>query len=261
MECLLRAIDADDAVTGGHLRRVAMYSLLLAERLPLRTKERRSIERVALFHDIGKIHGALYDIVHSPQPLSAEERRAIATHPDRGAMILAPLGAFYPDLPDGVRSHHERWDGTGYPRGLRGDQIPLAARVVAVADSFDAITFTRRYHPAETVSDAVRALEEGRGTQFDPAMVDCFLESAVLEKARDLSATDATGQSVNGFALAPRVPERRQDGRLPFPESSAVSRLSFRWRESSDVGHDSGQNVANAESEARNAAVCRVNES
>ena len=224
MECLLRAIDADDPVTGGHLRRVAMYSQLLVERFPLRTRERRSLERVALFHDVGKIHGALYDIVHNPLPLTPEERQAIATHPDRGAMILAPLGTFYPELPDGVRSHHERWDGTGYPRGLRGEEIPFAARVVAVADAFDAITFTRRYHAAESVSDAVRALEEGRGTQFDPTLVDAFLEPAIFERVRNACAIDRPAR---------RELERRRNVRAPLAEARAMSELSFRWRESS----------------------------
>ena len=230
LECLLRAIDADDAVTGGHLRRVAAYSLLLVERLPLRTRERRSIERVALFHDIGKIHDALYDIVHSPAVLTPEERQAIATHPDRGATILEPLGRFYPELPDGVRSHHERWDGTGYPRGLRGEKIPFAARVVAVADAFDAITFTRRYHFAEPVNDAVRALEEGRGTQFDPTLVDAFLDKSILERVRELWARHGARSSATHSALARHQPERRRHVPTPVPESSAISGLSFRWR-------------------------------
>lgn len=225
MECLLRAIDADDAVTGGHLRRVAMYSLLLAEKFPLRTRDRRSIERVALFHDIGKIHGALYDIVHSPQTLTAEERRAIASHPDRGAEILEPLGTFFPELPEGVRSHHERWDGTGYPRGLKGSEIPFAARVVAVADAFDAITFTRRYRAAQSVSAAVRSLKEGRGAQFDPAMVDAFLEPAIFERVRAICTPGTPTR---------RQTERRRDAHVAAPAAGAgaIAELSFRWRES-----------------------------
>ena len=223
MECLLRAIDADDAVTGGHLRRVAVYSLLLTEKFPLRTRDRRSLERVALFHDVGKIHGALYDIVHSPQPLTAEERRAIASHPDRGAEILEPLGTFYPELPEGVRSHHERWDGAGYPRGLKGSEIPFAARVVAVADAFDAITFTRRYHAAESISAAVRALKEGSGTQFDPAMVDAFLEPQSFERARAICTPGTRPR---------RQTERRQDAHARVHQARPIAELSFRWRDS-----------------------------
>ena len=104
----------------------------------------------ALFHDIGKLHGALSDIFHEQSKLTPEERRAVRTHPQRGAEVLAPLSAFYPDLGKGVAAHHERWDGTGYPRGLKGKRIPLVARVVAIADSFDAITYRRRYSHARS---------------------------------------------------------------------------------------------------------------
>jgi HD-GYP domain-containing protein (c-di-GMP phosphodiesterase class II) len=143
LETLLNAIDANDPETGAHVRRVAAYALILAEAAELSDHECKSIERVALFHDIGKIHEALIDIVRDDRPLTPTERRAIATHPAAGAAVLEPLKVFYPDLADGVLSHHERWDGKGYPRGLKGRRIPLAARVVAVADTFDALTHGR----------------------------------------------------------------------------------------------------------------------
>src|SRR5262249_44167094 len=129
-ESLLNAIEANDAQTGMHVRRVAAYALVLADALGADEKLRRSIERVALFHDIGKIHEALFDIIHDDKKLSAADRRAVATHPRRGADVLKPLASFYPELPIGVMSHHERWDGSGYPRGLHGRRIPLTARVV-----------------------------------------------------------------------------------------------------------------------------------
>src|SRR3954469_22464244 len=116
LETLLNAIDANDANTGAHVRRVAAYALILADAADLSAHECKSIERVALFHDIGKIHEALFDIVRENDSLSPAERRRIATHPAVGASVLEPLRVFYPDLPDGVLAHHERWDGTGYPR-------------------------------------------------------------------------------------------------------------------------------------------------
>src|SRR5687767_14474019 len=102
LETLLNAIDANDADTGAHVRRVAAFSLVLAEEAGLDVHARRSIERVALFHDIGKIHAALFDIIHDDTSLTPAERRAIATHPARGAAVLAPVARFYPDLAAGV---------------------------------------------------------------------------------------------------------------------------------------------------------------
>src|SRR3954471_22751121 len=118
LEALLNAIDANDARTGAHVRRVAAYALILAHAAQLDSHQQKVVERVALFHDIGKIHEALFDIIHEDTHLTVAERRAIATHPNRGAKVLAPLAPFYPELAEGVLAHHERWDGKGYPNGL-----------------------------------------------------------------------------------------------------------------------------------------------
>lgn len=181
LETLLNAIDANDEDTGRHVRRVAEYALELADAADLSEHEKRSVERVALFHDIGKIHEALFDILHDASKLSPEARREIMTHPERGADVLEPLCAFYPDLPAGVVAHHERWDGTGYPRGLKGKRIPQTARIVAIVDAFDAITHRRRYSRARSLREAREALMAGRGTQFDPDLVDLFLSPMVQE--------------------------------------------------------------------------------
>src|SRR5205085_9253223 len=137
----LNAIDANDAETGAHVRRVAAYALVIADAAELNDTERRLVEQVALFHDIGKIHEALFDIIHDHKKLTASERRAIDTHPQRGADVLAPLCGFYPELPAGVIAHHEHWNGQGYPKQLKGRRIPLCARIVTIADTFDAITY------------------------------------------------------------------------------------------------------------------------
>src|SRR5688500_11551564 len=179
LETLLRAIDANDAETGAHVRRVARYALILADAADLDEHTQRVVERIALFHDIGKIHEALFDLIHEQSTLSPEERRAIRTHPTRGAEVLAPLAGFYPDLPAGVLAHHGRWDGSGYPAELRGARIPLAARIVAIADTFDAITFRRRYSKGRSAREAAQRIEEGRGTQFDPDLADLFLSPPV----------------------------------------------------------------------------------
>ena len=180
LESLLRAIDANDPQTGAHVRRVAAYSLVIADALGLCDDDRRTVEMASLFHDIGKIDHALYDIVHESRKLTPTERRAIMTHPRKGAEVLAPIAHFHPQLAQAVLSHHERWDGTGYPRHLRGRRIPLPARVVAIADTFDVITHGRRYRNGASPEQAARILLSGRGTQFDPELVDLVLWPPVL---------------------------------------------------------------------------------
>jgi putative two-component system response regulator len=225
LETLLNAIDANDEETGAHVRRVAAYALILADAADLSEHECKSIERVALFHDIGKIHEALSDIIHDADSLSPAERRAIATHPSVGASVLEPLRVFYPDLPDGVVAHHERWDGTGYPRRLKGRRIPLSARVVAIADTFDAITSGRPYRSEQPAAVARKALLDGRGTQFDPELVDLFLFPPV-------------------YARVKKAEHAMQDWEPPVQKRGAsredenVPDITFRWRPGRPGSHE-----------------------
>jgi HD-GYP domain-containing protein (c-di-GMP phosphodiesterase class II) len=215
-ESLLKAIDANDPITGAHVRRVASYALIIAEAANMDERTKRSIERVALFHDIGKLHGALTDIFHDASRLTAEERRAVMTHPQRGAEVLAALTAFYPDLGKGVAAHHERWNGSGYPRGLKGRRIPITARVVAIADTFDAITHRRRYSHARSLSEATRVIADGRGTQFDPDLVDVFLSPAVLADIEK--------------AMRRAHPPKKTGANRRRGELQTAPDVSFRWR-------------------------------
>jgi putative nucleotidyltransferase with HDIG domain len=223
LETLLNAIDANDPETGAHVRRVAAYAITLARAAGLGDDDRRTVERVALFHDIGKIDAALFDIIHDQDTLSEDERAAVRTHPKRGADVLEPLCAFYPELSDGVIAHHERWDGSGYPRRLRGEGIPLTARVVAIADTFDAVTASRRYRAGQGVERGVRVIREGRGTEFDPALVDLFLSAPVMESVARLEREARTAR--------PRRAERRKRR----PERDVPS-VRFRWRDDVRAG-------------------------
>ena len=217
LETLLNAIDATDPQTGAHVRRVARYALILADAADLDEHAQHDVERVALFHDIGKIHEALFDIIHDHRKLTAADRRAILTHPQRGVDVLAPLEAFYPTLREGVLSHHERWDGTGYPRRLAGDAIPLNARIVAIADSFDAITAARRYQSGKSADEALHLIEQGRGAQFDPELTDLFLFPPIADEV--LAAMRECGDGP-----PPGSVERRHG------EQERVPDVTFRWR-------------------------------
>jgi HD-GYP domain-containing protein (c-di-GMP phosphodiesterase class II)/putative methionine-R-sulfoxide reductase with GAF domain len=170
---LAEALEARDAYTRGHSERVTKYSLAIAEALGLSDEELKVIGHAGLLHDIGKI-GISDTILHKTTMLTAEDRKAIEHHPLFGDTILGPL-KFLQMVQTVVKHHHERFDGSGYPDKLRGDDIPLAARIVAVADSFDAMTSDRPYRLALARATAVGELIKGRGILFDPRVVDTFL--------------------------------------------------------------------------------------
>jgi putative two-component system response regulator len=243
LESLLKAIDANDSQTGAHVRRVATYALVIADAIGVDDETRRTIELAALFHDIGKIHEALFDIVHEHRKLTPAERRAIATHPIRGARVLAPIAHFHPQLAEAVLAHHERWDGTGYPRGIGRNAIPLPARIVAVADAFDAVTHQRRYRGARNTREAADAILAGRGTQFDPALADLFLEPTVFRRLAEQHRrlTRRSGRTATTAARRPAAGERR-NGRA----KDRAPDVSFRWKTRSEPPHPVREKIADA---------------
>lgn len=223
-ESLLHAIDANDPETGAHVRRVAVTSVVLARAADWDDVRQHRVERVALFHDIGKINGALFDVMRGTVGLTASERRLIATHADRGAEVVAPLASFYPELPAAVRAHHEWWNGDGYPRGLRGTAIPFEARIVAIADVFDALTHRRRYKEALPVGRADQLIAAGRGKQFDPDLTDLFLAPPVQEEIEAAQAAHAARPGVRPRGGARSDPRKQAGPRRDTPE------IAFRWR-------------------------------
>jgi putative nucleotidyltransferase with HDIG domain len=182
VRALSNAVEARDAYTGKHAERVAAYGMELARVIGLALGEMPELEFGFLLHDIGKV--AIPDaILYKPGPLNDEERALMAQHPVIGAQIVRGI-EFLSQPVEVVRSHHERWDGRGYPDGLAGEQIPVAARVFAVADVLDALTTDRPYRPASPLVVARRMITEESGTQFDPRVVVAFnsIDDATFER-------------------------------------------------------------------------------
>lgn len=183
---LVKALEAKDPHTRGHSDRVARYALALLDRLGaadgVDALDREALEIGGQLHDIGKI-GVRGGLLRKDGPLEVAERAHIESHPTVGVEILAPL-LDDPTTLDVVRHHHERWDGAGYPDGLAGEEIPLAARIAAVADTYDAMTTSRPYRAARTSAQAVAEIESEAGRQFDPRVAavarTAFLESRAV---------------------------------------------------------------------------------
>lgn len=176
------AVEARDGYTDQHCRRLAAFSSLMGARLGMCKDEIRAMELGALLHDVGKI-GIPDAILNKPGGLNNEERRQMERHPEIGAGIVAPVVGLEATTLHCVIHHHERWDGTGYPEGLEGAEIPLAARIVSIVDVWDALSTRRPYKKAFTQSEVRDLLVKGRGIQFDPDLVDLFFE--VLEEQGD----------------------------------------------------------------------------
>jgi len=163
-------VEADDTYTGEHCKDVVALALELARELGLDEGRRRNVEFGALLHDVGKI-AVPKEIVNKPGKLDEREWEIIKTHTVEGQRMLERVGGFMGEVGQIVRSHHERWDGGGYPDGLRGEQIPLEARIISCCDAFNAMTTTRSYRQAMSQAVAVGELEKNAGTQFDPEVV------------------------------------------------------------------------------------------
>jgi HD-GYP domain-containing protein (c-di-GMP phosphodiesterase class II) len=178
VKSLVFAIEAKDLYTRGHSERVSKLSLKLGKRLGVKGRDFEKLRWASILHDIGKI-GISESILNKPGKLTDEEYAAIKEHPTKGYEILLPVDQLKSSLP-GILHHHERMDGNGYPMGLKGDEIPFCARIIAVADTFDAISSTRSYRSAKSYQKALSIVSDVAGTQLDPRVVTA-LENIIAE--------------------------------------------------------------------------------
>lgn len=190
LRSLIGALEAKDAYTRGHSERVAGYALMAAEGMGLDEMQRERLHRSALLHDIGKL-SVPAAVLREPGPLNQTQRAVVDSHAGAGAAMMRAIPRLR-DLAAIVESHHERLDGTGYPQGLRADEISVLARVLAVADAYDAMTSDRPYRSAMGRDEALRRLELGSGSQFDPTVVAAL--SKALDQRSRLNADDLVAE-------------------------------------------------------------------
>jgi diguanylate cyclase (GGDEF)-like protein/putative nucleotidyltransferase with HDIG domain len=215
IEALALAIEAKDHTTHAHLQRVRTYAVEIGKELGLTPGEIEALRAAALLHDIGKL-GVPEHIINKPGKLTPEEFEKMKVHPLVGAEILDRVAFPYPVAPI-VRSHHERWDGTGYPAGLIGEEIPMGARILAAVDCLDALASHRQYRPAIPLDQAMLTVKEKSGTWFDPVVVD-LLEKRYVDLERTAQSMDA-GFIPSGFSKDLRV-ERGEAPAAGFERAS-----------------------------------------
>ena len=191
LEVLVNALEAKDPFSRGHSARVADLSAMIAAELQLSDEDIEVIRTAGRLHDIGKI-GIREEVLAKQGPLTPAEYEHVKDHVIIGTQILAPLAHLHNTITC-IRSHHERWDGEGYPEGISGATIPLTARILAVADTFDAITSPRTFRDAKTCAEALGDIHRASGTQFDPTVVDAFM-GAADRFGEELMHVPGTGQ-------------------------------------------------------------------
>jgi putative nucleotidyltransferase with HDIG domain len=170
---LVSTVEAKDPYTYGHSRKVNTYAVALAEAIGLSPDEVSRVSTAALLHDIGKI-GVPDKVLNKKGKLNKEDWEAIKSHPKLGATIVGNVPNLVPCI-SSILHHHERWDGGGYPEGLKGEEIPVEARILAIADSFEAMSSDRPYRPALCSEKVLKELHRGAGSQFDPELVKAFI--------------------------------------------------------------------------------------
>ena len=194
---IANAVEARDKSTGRHSFRVAEYSVLIAKELGFNEEELENLRKTGLLHDIGKI-GVTDSILNKPAKLTDEEYNIMKTHVDIGGEILKEF-TLIKNVVDGAKYHHERYDGKGYSEGLKGEEIPLNARIIGIADAFDAMTANRVYRNALSMDYVIEELKRCSGTQFDPGLVEIMLD-LIESKKLDVTAIykNSTIQSTEG---------------------------------------------------------------
>ena len=209
IETIANTIDAKDEYTRGHSRRVSDYSAILAKEIGLDEEEQKKIRFIGLLHDIGKI-GVPDTVLNKPGKLTNEEYQLMKEHTTIGGEILKDI-TLINDLDIGAKYHHERYDGKGYPEGLSGEEIPLTARIIAVADAYDAMTSNRVYRRHLDAERVLAELEKGRGSQFDPAICDALLKMIREKRITVISEVEESKEVKQASKILTRIIDKAEE--------------------------------------------------
>ncbi|MFZ5623052.1 MAG: HD-GYP domain-containing protein [Gemmatimonadota bacterium] len=182
LQMMVKAIEAHDPYTSGHSARVSTLSGAIARELGLSEEETASIETAALLHDVGKAHAEFVPLLRKEGKLTSDEWALLQQHPTRSAAMVSMASSFRGYIEQAVRHHHERWDGAGYPDGIAGEQIPIGARIIMIADTIDAMMTDRPYRKALGLDVVIAELQKHSGSQFDPSLVDLVVNSVGIRR-------------------------------------------------------------------------------
>ena len=217
LELMVKAIEARDPYTSGHSLRVCEYARSIARDLGLSTKQVDQIASASLMHDVGKIYEEFAPLLRKEGKLTPDERMLMQRHPGRSAELAATIGEFRGAVELAIRHHHENYDGSGYPDGIAGGQIPLAARIIMIADTLDAMTTDRPYRKALSFERTMEELRKFAGKQFDPKLVELVSNSANLRRLLGATAEQG-GSPVHALgAWVTRSSEAWRTPKSPFP--------------------------------------------
>ncbi len=250
IEALALAIEAKDHTTHDHLQRVRIYAIEIGNELKLNDDELEALKAASLLHDIGKL-AIPEHILNKPGRLTREEFEKMKIHPLVGAEILERVDFPYPVVPL-VRAHHERFDGTGYPLGLKGEEIPMGARILSAVDSLDSLASDRQYRPALPLDEAMKVIEEGSGTEFDPRVVEVlkrrYLELEELaQNSAELMEKRKVFKAVRSAAEPIRVETSGADSPAPMSNNHFVYSIAAARQEAQtlfELSHELGNSLS-----------------
>lgn len=225
LDLMVKAIEARDPYTSGHSIRVATLAKGIAQEARMSTEEVEEVYTAAILHDVGKIHEEFAPLLRKESKLTPEETALLQTHAAKSADLVGIISSFRGRIQNAVRSHHERWDGGGYPDGIAGEEIPLGARIIMISDTADAMMTDRPYRKRLPIEAVTAELQKYRGTQFDPKLVDLVVNSVVIRRVmaelQSGSHASATIPSEGGSKRVTQVPQGILRGRTSWPRIRA----------------------------------------